>query len=856
MENDDISEDSLPFSEKTFEDDIPYYITWTVCIALAFPQEEAEVCKVNERKKNFQPCQGCYHIEYKLLPGDAEAVKLDLLLFGPVAKLYKEDESKIIQTWTEEGQTWVGWIQDFNIKVHRDMAIHLLHHKITVHIWNHKKKPFNQTDFDRQKPLKLTQDLIEDTETCGDVKSIVTKIRLLGQKTEATRQHFHSTLVLKLKDKHITVPETAADDQASEVGIASVQLSPMTFLAGEQSLTNWGLVGSCGVDECMIHISLEKPLLSDELKAELNPLAITILSASSMPFTPLPFHVLEEKCMPVYCQYKFHNLQMHKTNYATHGHKISFRDVNVIFAGLMNPQDLYEFLSGPPMTIEIHDRDRKQDDKTPDRLLSCGFNGISSGVTSKCKTEDFNYHGVARLSFSKLLLGTTNAKVSLPIKCCTPPPGMDIARDLTVLPGHYIDSNSELKVSFTLACPLKLDLCEALFGRVVCMFNNNNFAMMDKLRLEILKSNKESFKLETENALSNYTAYYKHSHSSDLDYVTGFHLVDKTKQILVVEGLRYKAVRRIWEFVSMKLSGSKEEQVVVLYSSSLAFFKRIYDTLDLSLTPIILPESLEIIMKEPLIYVKGTIPPLCLQGLLRLSQLCQTRCLENALQYNLFPSAEMIQCLRRQYETPAQHWRQVLGVMEGQEGEQTPVVLTSQSTRQKSNIKENSHIIKDMGRSGSPKTLSRFTYSQEYCSATVEPGEYTVTKDVLQTHRRCSHSEARRMSAGEDISSQSSAQTCEEKSNTGPAPKFKFHMTNTDKFHNLLKDEPQKYSLRKPGMLLKPIPHLSVLSLGEDVTDVQRSSALAPGPCVDYSLSSRNNAIPRHSTEFYKYHYL
>lgn len=74
-----------------------------------------------------------------------------------------------LKTWRDAGQTWVGWSQSFNVKVNRDLAVSLLSHKITVHIWNHKDKLFSE----RQKVLRLT--LSDDTEMPGELTIICTQ---------------------------------------------------------------------------------------------------------------------------------------------------------------------------------------------------------------------------------------------------------------------------------------------------------------------------------------------------------------------------------------------------------------------------------------------------------------------------------------------------------------------------------------------------------------------------------------------------------------------------------------------------------------------------------------------------------
>lgn len=270
---------------------------------------------------------------------------------------------------------------------------------------------------------------------------------------------------------------------------------------------------------------------------------------------------------------------MHRTNYHKHGTNIYFRDVNVILTGLMCPEELNEFLSGPPLEIEVHDRDRKLEEtsKTPAMFGTSSAHDIQCAALSKQKTTVINSHGVASLNLSELLLGKKSLKINLPIKCCPPPPVdrersarsnkmTDTAAGCEPMPqGHYFDANSQLKVKVEIARPVnvkngscELESCEGPFGRIIYCFDYNNFSVMTRLRSEILRINASALNLHShsleniEKALSNYIMNFKHDESEDLDFVTGFHVLDKRTHIFVLEGLKHKAVRRLWEAVPMK----------------------------------------------------------------------------------------------------------------------------------------------------------------------------------------------------------------------------------------------------------------------------------------------------------------
>ena len=63
-----------------------------------------------EKKHTDQPqVQNYFHCEYRLLPDDKDATKTDVVTFGLAAKMYGDNDSKVLRTWLEGNKTWVAW---------------------------------------------------------------------------------------------------------------------------------------------------------------------------------------------------------------------------------------------------------------------------------------------------------------------------------------------------------------------------------------------------------------------------------------------------------------------------------------------------------------------------------------------------------------------------------------------------------------------------------------------------------------------------------------------------------------------------------------------------------------------------
>ncbi|KAF1656362.1 hypothetical protein FQA23_0012809, partial [Aptenodytes patagonicus] len=459
---------------------------------------------------------------------------------------------------------------------------------------------------------------------------------------------------------------------------------------GEKSVVSRLAANNPKVLDAYVTFTVETPLLSERQRHELNPLIIRINSATCLPNTPVPMEVLQQLCVPTYCKYKFHNFPPHRTHGQIHGTHVYFKDVNVLLTGTMKPGELQRYLRGPPLEIEVHDRDRNMENNTKEPCLfgedeadenvgKVSFLACKSTIcNSFTKNNVWHPHGVAKVSLTDLLLGKKYLTISAPIHNCSAPNTAafseedknenitELVSSSSLLPmGHYLESDSLLKVRVEIAVPLGMhaeiadaQVTNCLYGCIIYIFDYNNSSLLHDLVEEITEINAKALQLDCYPvhligmalaALKLKTTLEK---VSELDIVTGFHLLDGATHLFVLEGLKDKAIKKLWDKHFERSYRHEDGQLEILYNSQLPFHQRLYTDLEAILYHFRLCKPLFTITKQPLLYVRGMVPWACFQALSRLSYLCRSKRLRDVIRGDLLPSAEMITALSHQYGVP------------------------------------------------------------------------------------------------------------------------------------------------------------------------------------------------------------
>lgn len=254
----------------------------------------------------------------------------------------------------------------------------------------------------------------------------------------------------------------------------------------------------------------------------------------------------------------------------------------------MHFSDVKEYLEGPPMVVEVHDRDLKSEEHSWKPALF-GEDPVDSyinlqGFISPKDTENnpfesqnktWNPYGVARVSFADLLLGYKYLNLTVPIHNCEPQSAnqseekrnrktavrcrTDVLQHSPMPMGNYLEANSLLKLRVDIAVPLstwcithELDLTGNQIGRIIFVFNTRKLSLLQNLLQDITKINAKALDLDSypvqkmQQTLSAFRVRVK-TQEQNLDVLTGFHLLDGKIHLFILEGMACHGLKWLWE---------------------------------------------------------------------------------------------------------------------------------------------------------------------------------------------------------------------------------------------------------------------------------------------------------------------
>ncbi|XP_054418107.1 uncharacterized protein CFAP92 [Pteronotus mesoamericanus] len=693
-----------------------------------------------------------YHLEYFLLPDDKEPKKVDLVVLPTIVKVFLDSGLKTVKPWHEGDKVWVSWSQVFNINMTKELLKKLNFYKITLRLWDTADKVSKKVRHHRLKADGHS----EDAESLGkseEVKHLVLNQRRLSEQSVHTQEDWNQQdssgkpekaekPLKSLHGSHSAELETSSrstkedekllrTEDPATIGVAvkwkesdrekknhrrrkkysaeedtedhrrrgrgfSIQLAVMPLLAGCQTVVSRSSERSANILDCILTLKPEGPIMTEEQKQDLNPLIIKIKKASCLPSQPVPFHELERLCTPVYCRYQFHKTPVHQTEGQPHGSHVSFQDINVIFLGAMHPNDLREYLEGPPMVVEVHDRDRKSEEYSrkptlfgEDPLDSyINFQALISPKETKnnpfeSQNKMWDPYGVAQVSFADLLLGHKYLNLAVPIHSCEPKHihqgqdsrsrkvmGFSVPTDALhhgPMPmGNYLEANSLLKLRVDITVPLRAvaeaanpDLAGTQFGRIIFVFDSRKAFLLYSLLQDITLINAKALDLDScpmlsiQQILSAFKVRAKIQERQDLDVLTGFHLLDGKVHLLIVEGVADQGLKRLWESHQSRITKSEHGKHKVLYNSQLLFQHRLYADLETILYHVHLFKPVPQLMKHLALYLRNTMMQKAFQALTRIFYICHySASLREVVTRDLLPSSAMIKHLSHEFGLP------------------------------------------------------------------------------------------------------------------------------------------------------------------------------------------------------------
>lgn len=179
----------------------------------------------------------------------------------------------------------------------------------------------------------------------------------------------------------------------------------------------------------------------------------------------------------------------------------------------------------------------------------------------------------------------------------------------------------------------------------VTNYLDSNF--MQTLKLLFEEINQTAFNLKSVKEIYTKGLTEEERDNNEIDYISGFQLIDKNIRITILEGITGKAMKKIKEGLPKTQMNNKN--YMIFADSTVLFNKRLYSKFDLSLKYIKLRETLSNILQTFDIYTKANKYRQIYDAFLDFGSILKAQTLREISNAKLFPDAESLLLLERKY---------------------------------------------------------------------------------------------------------------------------------------------------------------------------------------------------------------
>ncbi len=170
---------------------------------------------------------------------------------------------------------------------------------------------------------------------------------------------------------------------------------------------------------------------------------------------------------------------------------------------------------------------------------------------------------------------------------------------------------------------------------------------MDKLRSLFEEINQKAFNLQSPKEIYTHGLSEEERDNNEIDYISGFQLIDKVSRLTIIEGIADKAMKKIKE--AFPKTQMNNNTFMLFSDSNILFNKRLYSIFDLSLKYIKIRMNLSDILTNFDIYSKANTYKEIYDAFTNMGSILKAQTLKEITNANLFPLGESLLLLERKY---------------------------------------------------------------------------------------------------------------------------------------------------------------------------------------------------------------